>query len=55
MIYHNHQSNVAFMNKKYLNKNFYKTPTIKKMQPGIRQTGNEKLRYKKKGKSGNRI
>ncbi len=37
------------MNKKYLNKNFYKTLTIKKMQAGIRHTGNEKLRCKKKG------
>ncbi len=54
MTYHIHQSNIAFMNKKYLNKNFYKTPTIKKMQPGIRQTGNEKLRWQRKNLGGNR-
>ena len=48
MIYHIHQSNVVFMNKKYLNKNFYRSPVIQKMQTGIRQFGNEKLRYKRK-------
>jgi hypothetical protein len=36
------------MNKKYLNKNFYKTPAIRKMQSGVRQIGRERLRQQVK-------
>lgn len=48
MIYHIHQSNVAFMNEKYLSKSFYKSPMIKNIRISVRQIGNEKFRQQRK-------